>query len=284
MRACQGGVAREDCAANESFIALPPTIALLANAPTAAPQARSAVQPAPPRAPRRPQISRSSPRRPCARQPAAKRGQSQPRSGGEKPRARRLRSVPARLCGIRGGRAAPHMHPQAPRGVAAAARAKRNTHQPKRPCPASAMLSYGRRCSAATNRRRRRRPPRGSVPRSAPAGLAPGGRGLSLAPAPIAAQRARQPFAAWWRPLQAGACARPAAPTWPRRSCEMPYGAGPRRWKDAAGPPRSGAPALGGGAPLWQAPAHFVASPGLMRRSTRSNSTFPSYYLPTRVI
>jgi hypothetical protein len=174
------------------------------------------------RAPRRPQISRSSPRRPCARQPAAKRGQSQPRSGGEKPRARRLRSVPARLCGIRGGRAAPHMHPQAPRGVAAAARAKRNTHQPKRPCPASAMLSYGRRCSAAKNRRRRRRPPRGSVPRSAPAGLAPGGRGLSLAPAPIAAQRARQPFAAWWRPLQAGACARPAAPTWPRRSCEMP--------------------------------------------------------------
>ena len=180
-----GGVAREECAANESFIALPPTIALLANAPTAAPQARSAVQPAPPRAPRRPQISRSSPRRPCARQPAAKRGQSQPRSGGEKPRARRLRSVPARLCGIRGGRAAPHMHPQAPRGVAAAARAKRNTHQPKRPCPASAMLSYGRRCSAAKNRRRRRRPPRGSVPRSAPAGLAPGGRGLSLAPAPI---------------------------------------------------------------------------------------------------
>ena len=200
------------------------------------------------------------------------------RSGGKKPRARRLRSVPARLCGIRGGRAAPHMHPQAPRGVAAAARAKRTTHQPKRPCPASAMLSYGARCSAATNRRRRRRPPRGSVPRSAPAGLAPGGRGLSLAPAPIAAQRARQPFAAWWRPLQAGACARPAAPTWPRRSCEMPYGAGPRRWKDAAGPPRSGAPALGGGAPLWQAPAHFVASPGVMRRSTRATSTFPPIY------
>ena len=233
------------------------------------------------RAPRRPQISRSSPRRPCARQPAAKRGQSQPRSGGEKPRARRLRSVPARLCGIRGGRAAPHMHPQAPRGVAAAARATRTTHQPKRPCPASAMLSYGARCSAATNRRRRRRPPRGSVPRSAPAGLAPGGRGLSLAPAPIAAQRARQPFAAWWRPLQAGACARPAAPTWPRRSCEMPYGAGPRRWKDAAGPPRSGAPALGGGAPLWQAPAHFLASPGRMRRSTRPNTTFS--LVPTQI-
>ena len=202
---------------------------------------------------------------------------------GEKPRARHLRSVPAQLCGIRGGRAAPHMHPQAPRGVAAAARAKRNTHQPKRPCPASAMLSYGRRCSAATNRRRRRRPPRGSVPRSAPAGLAPGGRGLSLAPAPIAAQRARQPFAAWWRPLQAGACARPAAPTWPRRSCEMPYGAGPRRWKDAAGPPRSGAPALGGGAPLWQAPAHFVASPGVMRRSTRANTTLPSYMYTVHV-
>ena len=42
------------------------------------------------------------------------------------------------------------------------------------------------------------------------------------------------------------------------------------------GNPRSGAPALGGGAPLWQAPAHFLASPGLMRRSTRANSTFPS--------
>ena len=117
------------------------------------------------RAPRRPQISRSSPRRPCARQPAAKPAQSQPRSGGEKPLLYHLRSVPARLCGIRGGRAAPHMHPQAPRGVAAAARAKRNTHQPKRPCPASAMLSYGRRCSAAKNRRRRRRPPRGSLSR-----------------------------------------------------------------------------------------------------------------------
>ena len=38
----------EDCAPNESCIALPPTVAVLANAPAAAPQARSPVQPGPP--------------------------------------------------------------------------------------------------------------------------------------------------------------------------------------------------------------------------------------------
>ena len=147
-----------------------------------------------PHALRRPRLRRSTPPRPCARQPAAKPAQSQPRSGGEKPLLYHLRSVPARLCGIRGGRAAPHMHPQAPRGVAAAARAKRNTHQPKRPCPASAMLSYGRRCSAATNLQLGGGPSKQAPAPDQPRQLGPGARArCRRGPVPGAGRMPRDP-------------------------------------------------------------------------------------------
>jgi len=65
---------------------------------------------------------------------------------GEKPRARHLRSVPAQLCGIRGGRAAPHMHPQAPgpwrwqQGPRATRTSPNALAQPAPACPNSLPL------------------------------------------------------------------------------------------------------------------------------------------------
>jgi hypothetical protein len=78
---------------------------------------------------------------------------------GEKPRARHLRSVPAQLCGIRGGRAAPHMHPQALRGVAAAARANGTRTSPNAPAqplrcsPTGAAAPRPKIAAAAADRR-----------------------------------------------------------------------------------------------------------------------------------
>ena len=133
------------------------------------------------------------------------------------PRAGHLRSVPAQLCGIRGGRAAPHMHPQAPgpwrwqQGPRATRTSPNALAQPAPACSNSLPLRAAQIAAAPANRPAAaphppRRLPQG--PRSAPRplGRAHTPLGSPGAPLPLVRTRSeRAPVAGQPRQLGRGA-------------------------------------------------------------------------------